>query len=98
LDASHSLVVQLESKHKLANATNQNTQIIRNAGETVVGRSNQGDTYFTMVLMMFVVSTIMTLIGGMWLHWLPIGAAVLVSGWAGQAMSSPRKHKKKRRR
>lgn len=63
-----------------------------------MGRSDEGDTFFTIVLMMFIVSILLTIIGGVWLHWLVFGAAVLVSGWACQTMSSPKRGNRKKRR
>lgn len=48
--------------------------------------SEPGRTYFRIVLHLLVAAVIVSLVAGIWLHWPPIIAAILVSGWAGRSM------------
>jgi len=53
-------------------------------------RNNGADVVFQFFLWIVVGGMVFTYVCDIWLHWVPIGLALLVSMWTGQSMQKQR--------
>ncbi len=53
---------------------------------------SEGDpVLFQAIIVLLIVGVLLTIIGDVWIHWLVLGAIVLVSCWAQQSMGKKKK-------
>ncbi len=56
-----------------------------------MSQSDGEPVLFQAILVLMVVGVLLTWIGDVWIHWLVLGAIILVSCWSQQAMGKKKK-------